>query len=213
MKKQYRYLIVMIAVLCCLFSAQLTAHAATFKLPDSGQTKCYEAVSPYGEIPCAGTGQDGAYSINPMSFTDNNDGTVTDNNTGLVWQKCSVGQNNDATCSGTATTHNWYQASGTYDATNNASTQNVCGSLDLAGGGWRLPSREELMNILDYSIPLPGPTIQQNWFPNTLAYGYMASTTFAGDTSKNWSLDLYDGFSYYGFKYNNKFVRCVRGAQ
>jgi len=58
--------------------------AGTIQLPDTGQTKCYRGVDPYDEIPCAGTGQDGAYTINPMSFTDNGNGTVTDNNTGLV---------------------------------------------------------------------------------------------------------------------------------
>jgi hypothetical protein len=87
--------------------------SAAFKLPDTGQTMCYQAVSPYAETPCPGTGQDGAYPINPMSYTDNVKGTVTDNNTGLMWQKCSVGQNNDASCSGNALTYNWYQASGT----------------------------------------------------------------------------------------------------
>ena len=32
-------------------------------------------------------------------FNDNSNGTVTDNGTGLVWQKCSRGQNT-ADCSG-----------------------------------------------------------------------------------------------------------------
>jgi hypothetical protein len=82
-----------------------TATVFAFKLPDSGQTKCYQSVSPFDEIDCAGTGQDGAYSYNPLSYTDNGDGTVTDNNTGLIWQKCSVGQTNDATCSGPATNY------------------------------------------------------------------------------------------------------------
>ncbi|MFZ3137445.1 MAG: hypothetical protein WA126_08670 [Thermodesulfovibrionales bacterium] len=49
-------------LLCC--SAALSE---AFKLPDTGQTKCYQGVSPYAEIPCAGTGQDGAYNINPLS--------------------------------------------------------------------------------------------------------------------------------------------------
>ena len=109
--------------------------AATFKLPDTGQTKCYQTVFPYAEIPCAGTGQDGVYSINPMLFIDNGNGTISDNNTGLIWQKCSVGQNNDASCSGTAATYNWYKATGTYDASYNSATQNVCGALTLGGGG------------------------------------------------------------------------------
>ena len=58
-----------------------------FYLPDSDQRKCYQAVFPYVEIACAGTGQDGEYSCIPLSYTDNGNGTVTDNNTGLVWQK------------------------------------------------------------------------------------------------------------------------------
>ncbi len=35
------------------------AFAGTIELPQTGQTKCYSGVSPYHEIPCAGTGQDG----------------------------------------------------------------------------------------------------------------------------------------------------------
>ena len=80
------YLLAVLAVLSGILTAPffvVSSHAATFKLPDTGQTKCYEAVEPYAVIPCTGTGQDGAYSINTMSFTDNSNGTVTDNNTGL----------------------------------------------------------------------------------------------------------------------------------
>ncbi len=44
-----------------------------------------------------------------VRFTDNGDGTVTDHGTGLVWQKCSKGQN-ALDCSGTATTENWSTA-------------------------------------------------------------------------------------------------------
>jgi hypothetical protein len=67
--------------------ACFSVSAFAFKLPDTGKTKCYQGVSPYAEIPCAGTGQDGSYSINPLSYTDNGNATVTDNNTGLMWQK------------------------------------------------------------------------------------------------------------------------------
>jgi Protein of unknown function (DUF1566) len=196
-----------------LFTLQ-SSQAATFKLPDTGQTKCYQAVSPYAEIPCAGTGQDGAYSINPMSFSDNGNGTVTDNNTALVWQKCSVGQNNDAICSGTAATYNWYQASGTYDGSYNTATLNICGNLALAGGGWRLPGKKELTSIVDYSIPYPGPTIQQSWFPHTVASYYWSSTTYASHPSDAWIVYFYDGHVYYGSSKDGSFyVRCVRGGQ
>lgn len=184
---------------------------AAGKLPDTGQTKCYNSSGT--EISCAGTGQDGAYSINPMSFTDNGNGTITDNNTGLLWQKCSMGQNNDATCSGTATTHNWYQATGTYDASYNPSAINVCGSLSLAGTGWRLPSKKELVSIMDYSIPYPGPTIPQAIFPNTVSSYYWSSTTYAGYTSYAWYVYFYNGYVIDNYKVNYYYVRCVRGGQ
>jgi hypothetical protein len=115
--------------------------SAAFKLPDTGQTKCYQVVLPF-EIPCDGTGQDGAYTINPPSYSDKGNGTVTDNNTGLMWQKEDDNQ-----------IYNWYQASGTYDATYNPSSQSVCGSLNLGDHtDWRLPTNRELMSIVDYSI-------------------------------------------------------------
>ena len=61
------------------------AFSGAFQLPDTGQTKCYNSSGT--EISCSGTGQDGAYNINPRSYTDNGNGTITDNVTGLVWQK------------------------------------------------------------------------------------------------------------------------------
>ena len=190
-----------------------TAHAAG-KLPDTGQTKCYDpSGSTTNEIPCAGTGQDGAYSINPMSYTDNGDGTVKDNNTGLTWQKCSVGQNSDASCSGTAAYYNWYQASGTYDASYNASTTSVCGSLTLAGGGWRLPSKKELTGIVDYSIPYPGPTIAQGTFPNTVSSGWSSTTGAYGPPDGAWGVYFSYGGVGYASKYYSYYVRCVRGGQ
>jgi hypothetical protein len=74
-----------------------------------------------------------------MSFTDNLDGTVTDNNTGLMWQQQDDGAS-----------YNWYQASGTYDATYDPSSQNVCGALGLANyPDWRLPTKEELVSIVN----------------------------------------------------------------
>lgn len=57
--------------------------------PATGQTLCYDnAGTP---IACAGTGQDGdlrqGVAMPSPRFTDNSDGTVTDNLTGLVWLK------------------------------------------------------------------------------------------------------------------------------
>jgi hypothetical protein len=197
-----------------LFFVLFPVPATAFQLPDTGQTKCYQAVSPYAEISCANTGQDGAYSINPIAYIDNGNGTVTDKNTGLVWQRCSVGQNNDASCSGTAETFTWYQAAGVYDANYNSSSQNVCGTLTWGGQtGWRLPTKKELMSIVNYAIPYPVPTVTSAFFPNTVASGYWPSTTYAINPSTAWWVDFSDGASYYFPKYFGFYVRCVRGGQ
>ncbi len=62
--------------------------AGTFKLPDTGQTTCYDAGK---VITCPAPGQpwaqDGGYDINPLSYTDNGNGTIADNNAGLIWQR------------------------------------------------------------------------------------------------------------------------------
>jgi hypothetical protein len=191
----------------------LPKDALAFKLPDSDQRKCYQAIRPYAEIPCAGTGQDGAYIINPLSYTNNGNGTVKDNNTGLMWQRCSVGQNNDSTCSGGASTYNWYQATGEVDSTYNPSGsryENVCGSLNLGGySDWRLPSKKELITIVDYAISYPGTTINTTYFPNTIASSYWSST----NADYAWSVSFGVGDVDYWSECNFMHVRCVRGGK
>ncbi|MGQ9500071.1 MAG: hypothetical protein ACUVQ6_06945, partial [Dissulfurimicrobium sp.] len=85
-----------VALMLCL-TAGLSS-AGTVELPQTGQTTCYDANGT--EIPCANTGQDGDLQKGAawpaQRFTDNNDGTVTDNLTGLVWLK-------DANCFGQKT--------------------------------------------------------------------------------------------------------------
>ncbi|MBN1522963.1 MAG: DUF1566 domain-containing protein [Spirochaetales bacterium] len=63
------------------------------------------------------------------SFTDNNDGTVTDHATGLMWQKADSGKGMD-----------WEHALAY------AETLSAAGHND-----WRLPSAKELQSIVDYS--------------------------------------------------------------
>ncbi len=189
------------ALLSILFSFIFasTVFAGTFKLPDTGQTKCYQGVSPYAEIPCGGTGQDGEYIINPMSYTDNGNGTVTDNNTGLVWQQ----QDDDIT-------YNWYQATGTYHATYNPNTVNVCGDL---GPGWRLPTKKELLGIVDYSVAYQGPVVNASYFLNTNSAGYWSGTEYATNTAEAWSIAFNGGVANRYDKLRTFYVRCVVGDE
>jgi hypothetical protein len=173
---------------------------ARVPVPDTGQTAGYTATF----------GEDSDYAIHPLSYTDNGDGTIRDNVTGLIWQKCTFGQNNDSTCSGTASTVNWYVASGTYDATYNPGAMNLCGSSTLAGGGWRLPAEYELGTIADFGTS--GPAINSAYFPNTQPGTYWSSTTYALNTNFARSGDFHYGGAGFSTKtFTTVYVRCVRG--
>jgi hypothetical protein len=111
-------------------------------LPSTGQTKCYDDVG--NEIACDNPdfpGQDGFYQSGCPSegrFVDNGDGTVSDNCTGLMWQK------------GTADV----DGNGSIDAEDRLSWQDAlkyCNELQFAGhDDWRLPNVVELKSIYDY---------------------------------------------------------------
>ncbi len=163
-------------------------------LPDTGQTGDYTTTF----------GEDSDYTINPPSYTDNGNGTVTDNITSLMWQQEDDNQ-----------TYNWYEASGTYDATYNPGTMDVCGSLTLAGySNWRLPDVIELMGIVDYGEY--GPAIDSVAFPNTNAYEYWSSTRSSYYPTRALSAGFAHGYvSSRPIEMNRMifFIRCVRGEQ
>lgn len=117
---------------------------ADARLPKSGQTTCSDDMG--NPITCAGTGEDGATQAgvawpNPR-FTDNKNGTVTDNLTGLVWLK-------DANCLGFATFAHALRRS-------NRLASPECGLSDGSKpGDWRLPNVRELQSLQEYSTYAP----------------------------------------------------------
>ncbi|MBI5185204.1 MAG: DUF1566 domain-containing protein [Nitrospinae bacterium] len=164
--------------------------SSMLKLPDTGQTTCYDN-SVF--IPCPSTGgdfygQDANYTINPPSYTDNGDGTVTDNVTTLVWQ-----QKDDAIG------RTWDEA-GTY-----------CGALSLGGyDDWRLPSINELESIVDSRARIP--SINAAYFPNANSSFYWSSTTVANFTSLAWYVYFYYGYINFNLESDSDYVLCVRGG-
>lgn len=89
-------------------------------------------------------------------YTDNSDGTVTDNRTGLMWKKCSLGQN-DLDCTGNPVLVNWKNA---HLAAEAANTQAFAGYTN-----WRLPNIKELMSLAERSCE--APAINLSIFPIT----------------------------------------------
>lgn len=188
----------------------ITAVTPPAPVPDTGQTTCYDSAG--AVISCKDTGQDGEFSVNPMSYTDNGDFTVTDNVTGLVWQKCSAGLNNDAVCSDTGIYHeyNWYEASGTFDAIDNPDTIDLCGPLTSGGySDWRLPDEMELMSIAEYERTDYG--LNETYFPNNSLGDGWSSTESINISDASWAVLF--GQVFPQDKTTDRHVRCVRGTE
>ena len=226
-----------LALIMALFSFSM---AFSTPVPDTGQTKCYNATV---EIPCPSPGQpfygqDGNYSINPMSYTKL-DGSgndlpdsatswvmVRDNVTGLIWEmknnKDGVKNYNDP--HDADNTYTWYDSNPATNGGNvgyqgnGTDTEDFIKALnDAYYGGfsdWRLPTFKELAYIVNYSIPYPGPTINTGYFPNTVAsWWYWSSTTYADYTARAWNVDFGYGNDGWGDKNGDLCVRAVRGGQ
>lgn len=188
----------------------ISNRALAYKLPDTGQSQCYNqsGAAIACSAPGGATAQDGSYSMHPVSLTDNGNGTVTDNNTGLMWQQQD-----------SVVKYNWYQASGTPDATSNpGGLINVCGSAATGGHtDWRLPTKRELLTIVDYSVPIPlpaaqAPAINTVYFPNTQKEYYWTATELVISVAYAWYVSFTDGGDNSITKINSYPVRCVRGA-
>lgn len=86
-------------------------------------------------------------------FLDNGNESVTDCNTGIVWDKKI-----DRFYADGKTVYNWYQASGIADSTYNplSNFKNPCGFLNHPSGHfWRLPTINELLSVLDLNYDSP----------------------------------------------------------
>lgn len=136
----------------------------------------------------------------------NADGTVTDNRTGLVWDRCTWGQTGDDCSGGAATSHTWQGALAQAEAANSA---NYKGHSD-----WRLPDIKELTSIVERSCI--HPAINLALFPNTLSYFLWSSSPHFGYAGLVWGLDFQWGAVYGdGYTHHNQYtmIRLVRGGQ
>jgi hypothetical protein len=146
---------------------------------------------PSGNLPCACEGfvtpnPAGTGLPNPAAYSDNADGTVTDQVTGLVWQ--------GAVDPGVYT----QEQAATY-----------CASK-APTGSWRVPTRLELVSLVDYAIASPGPAIDQTHFPNTpTAMVFWTSSAYVGTSGFAWTVAFSDGATYGIDATDTSRVRCV----
>ena len=183
-----------------------------------GVTGTYEGdylapVAKTGQTTSYGTGDDGDLKKgvawpNPR-FTDNNDGTVTDNLTGLIWLKNANANNGRMT---------WNAA---LDFANNLRSGNYGLSDGSQAGDWRLPNRFELRSLLDlqyYDPALSNTAGTEQWqegepFTNVQSYYYWSSTTNSDGPSNAWVVLLGYGSVEFDSKRDSDYVWPVRGGQ
>lgn len=140
---------------------------------------------------------------------------VKDRVTGLVWEaKTNDGGLRDWQKRYThySTAYNpkaQYGKAGDASALVNAvNQQGLCGAKD-----WRLPTLEELRGVVDYSIALPGPTIDPGFFPYTRGDAYWSGSADGRQAANGWAVYFNDGEIYDPDRSNRFAVRLVRGAQ
>lgn len=151
-------------------------------------------------ISCIGTGQDGEFNAGqPHNYTDNSDGTVTDNATGLMWQKCNVGLSGADCATGTVTLQaSWTAALAT------------CNDLSLAGHtDWKLPNINELSSIINFQYA--NPAIDITTFPNFSSTYYWSSSTLMSNKASALIVGFQSGIPTSFVKTNpNLLALCVR---
>jgi hypothetical protein len=131
-------------------------------------------------------------------FTDNLNGTITDNMTGLIWVK------NPSSC---YLAEPWDMA---LILVQFKVMDGECGLTDgSAVGQWRLPNRNELMSLVDYSTNSPAssnsPALPAgNPFIGVQLAFYWSSSTYAGNIDSAWYVSMFNGHvKYYGKTFRN----------
>ncbi len=179
-------------IIILLFFTIYAQQALPYRIVDTGQSKCYDNIkeisAPKPGFPFYG--QDAQFIGYQPSYTDNGDGTITDNITGLMWQK-SADMDGDGDID--------YNDKMSYKEALTYAKEFRLGGYD----DWRLPTIKELYSlIMFYGIDPSGfeqadlsrlkPFIDTSYFD--FAYGdvvagerlidaqYVSATKYVGTT-------------------------------
>ena len=122
---------------------------------------------------------------------------VLDKKTGLIWQRCSLGQTwNGTTCTGTASTHTWTDA---------------LAKVRAVGNGYRLPNIRELKSLTEKACV--APAINNTFFPHTASDDYWSASPDANSFNLAWHVYFGDGFTGGNHKDDYYYVRAVRAGR
>jgi hypothetical protein len=148
-------------------------------------------------------------------FVDNGNNTVTDNLTGLVWEK----KTDDGSVHDWDNLYTWTASDGDLTDEDGTAFTTFLSTLNTDGfagaNDWRLPTLAELQTIL---LPEPAygctdPCIDPVFGPYTHGYRYWTATTFTGSPYLAWHSSFSEfNYVYAVYKDHNNYVRAVRGG-
>ena len=183
--------------------------AKSFIIPDTGVTSCFDDQGNQIVCPEVGQpfyGQDAHYGPGTLLLTDNGDGTVSDENTGLMWEVKGVsdGSADPGNPNDPDNTYSWNELSDFIILLN---ASNHKGYSD-----WRIPTVKELETILDLSVAEPGPAMQSTLFPNCQSGSYWTSVPDVVNPAMVWSIDFSTSYDNITATSEKLYVRAVRGG-
>jgi hypothetical protein len=215
MRKQQKKMLVL-AIIAAFMATTLLLPGLTdaghgFKVPIDKIPWMKAFVEKTGQTTSYATGDDGdlieGFEWPNPRFTDNGDGTVSDNLTGLIWLK-------DANCFGEK---NWNDALSECNGLQDGDCELTDGS---SAGDWRFPNIKELQSLIDYGFYLPALSDTagtSKWsdddpFTDVRSYAYWSSTTRASFSEDAWYLWMVNGIIYDNPKAESYYVWPVRGG-
>ena len=149
----------------------------------------------------AQTCYDGVTETTPSErFVDNLDGTVSDTDTGLMWQRCNYGQTynvNNSTCDGNSVQLSWQEA------LRGATNSELVNFKD-----WQVPNVKELASIVEHQCV--EPSINQTVFFDTQPNNYWSSTSGVTRPDLVWVYQFDDGLNNLQAKGSDVYLRLVR---
>lgn len=134
-------------------------------------------------------------------FADHVNGTVTDEETGLMWMKCSLGLSGNNCATGSAATFTWAGALAEVQTAN--AGPGTHGYTD-----WRLPSIAELGSLVEAACA--NPAINTDIFPATVAGSYWTSSPYIISNDSAWRVSFSEGAESVDAKNSLYPVRLVR---
>ncbi len=159
-------------------------------------------------------------ALSGQRFVDNGDGTVTDSQTGLMWEK----KTDDGSVHDTDNLYTWTIG---VDEPNGTAFTEFLGTLNdcqsppdgstITGGfaghcDWRLPTVVELQTILLSPFPCATSPCIDPVFGPTTAFYYWSSTSLSVAPFDAWYVLFHNGNALYELKGGNFSVRAVRGG-